>query len=329
MKGDSKVIDYLWEARQALIENFQISMKAIRFLMGYSTVELAEYVGVTRQTINNLETGKSKMSAMQFLSLAAVVDNYITINGDMYQAIVAILDGNGKKSVDRYDTSFSGFSMLRRWFLLFEGTGVEVIPNDGCSLDIAQVQQIVRGYKIFLDDTALLSEKVEEFLHFWASYLITENGKVIIPLRSIERIQERTQDAAYSQQAVKALRLLNWMQQKNLVQIRGEESDVNLHDTILSVFLKFRGTHRLCLITQDEAFAAEVLQLNKTSDRGGFNVVVGYINGDGKLAMYATVSENLSLDEPTVPAAWSEIASYEPDAPMEIGEDKLTAWEYL
>lgn len=65
--------------------------------MGYSIVELAEYVGVTRQTINNLETGKSKMSAMQFLSLAAVVDNYITINGDMYQAIAAILDGNGKK----------------------------------------------------------------------------------------------------------------------------------------------------------------------------------------------------------------------------------------
>lgn len=91
------MIDYLWEARQALIENFQISMRAIRLLMGYSIVELAEYVGVTRQTINNLETGKSKMSAMQFLSLAAVVDNYITINGDMYQAIAAILDGNGKK----------------------------------------------------------------------------------------------------------------------------------------------------------------------------------------------------------------------------------------
>lgn len=92
------MIDYLWEARQALIENFQISMRAIRLLMGYSIVELAEYVGVTRQTINNLETGKSKMSAMQFLSLAAVVDNYITINGDMYQAIAAILDGNGKKN---------------------------------------------------------------------------------------------------------------------------------------------------------------------------------------------------------------------------------------
>lgn len=321
------MIDYLWEARQALIENFQISMKAIRLLMGYSIVELAEYVGVTRQTINNLETGKSKMSAMQFLSLAAVVDNYIAINGDMYQAIAAILDGNGKKTVNRYDTSFSGFSLLRRWFLLFEGTGAEIMANDGESLDAAQVQQMVRGYKIFLDDTVLLSEKAEEFLCFWENYLIAENGKLIIPLRAIECVQERTQDAAYSQQAVKALRTLNWMQQKNLIQIRGEESDANLRDTILSVFLKFRGTYRLCLITQDEKFAAEVLRLNETSDRGGFNIVVGYINGDGKLVMYG--SESSSSSKSATSDTWSEIASHEPVELLETGEDNLTSWEYL
>lgn len=323
------MIDYLWEARQALIENFQISMKAIRLLMGYSIVELAEYVGVTRQTINNLETGKSKMSATQFLSIAAVVDNYITTNGDMYQAIAAILDGNGKKSVNRYDTSFSGFSLVRRWFLLFERVGAVVTPDGGCSLDATQVQQMVRGYKIFLDDTVLLSDKAEEFLHFWADYLIEENGKLILPLRSIEQIQERAQDSTYSQQAVKALQLLNWMQQKNLVQIRGEESDANLRDTILSVFLKFRGIHRLCLITQDETFAAEVLRLNETNDRSGFNISVGYINCDGKLAMYATSGESLSLNEPTIPAAWLEIASYEPEVLLEPDEDNLTAWEYL
>lgn len=297
--------------------------------MGYSIVELAEYVGVTRQTINNLETGKSKMSAVQFLSLAAVVDNYIALNGDMYQAIAAILDGNGRKSLGRYDTSFSGFSILRRWFLLFEGAEVEVTPNNRRSLDATQLQQIVRGYKVFLDDTVLLSENTTEFFHFWANYLIAENGKVIIPLRSIEQIQELTQDASCAQQAVKALRLLNWMQQKNLVQIRGEETDTNLHDTILSVFLKFRGTHRLCLITQDKSFAAEVLRLNETGDRSGFDVAAGYINNDGKLAMYTAGIGSPSLDEPSILTSWSQIVSNEPDALMEIDKDNLTAWEYL
>ena len=323
------MIDYLWKTRQALIENFQLSMKAIRILMGYSIVELAEYVGVTRQTISNLETGKSKMSTMQFLSLAAVVDNYITIHGDMYQAIATILDGNGKKSANHYDTSFNGSSLLRRWFLLFEETGVEVMPDGRRSLDDAQVQQMVKGYKIFFDDTVLLSGKAEEFFRSWADYLIVENVKLIVPLRSIERIQEKTQDVACAQQAVEALRLLNWMQQKNMVQIRGEESDTNLRDTILSVFLKFRGTHRLCLITQDRAFATEVLRLNEMNERGGFGIVVGYINEDGKLAMYAVDSENPSLNETAVPAEWSEIAAYEPKALLETGKDELTSWEYL
>lgn len=291
------MIDYLWDTRQALIENFQSSMKAIRLLMGYSMVELAEYVGVTRQTINNLESGKSKMSVMQFLSVAAVVDNYIAANGNMYQAIETILDSNNRTSMNRFDTSFSGFSLLKRWFLLFEGTGTEILTWNEGMLDDLQMRQMVRGYKIFLDDTSLFSNNVGDFINFLADYLISENEKVIITLRAVERIQERTQDLTYSRQAVKALRLLNWMQQKNIVQIRGEENDSNHHDTILSVFLRFRGTHRLCLITQDRTFANEVLRLNETKDSEGFNIIVGYISEGGRLVMYTSGEKEQSADD--------------------------------
>ena len=292
------MIDYLWETRQALIENFQISMKAIRLLMGYSIIELAEYIGVTRQTINNLESGKSKMSVMQFLSIAAVVDNYIALNGNMYQAIETVLDGNKQKSVSSFGTSFSGFSLLKRWFLLFDGTEAKILTHsdsEGVLNDI-QMRQMVRGYKIFLDDTTLFSDNTEDFIKFLANYLISENEKVIITLRAVERIQERTQDLTCSHQAVKALRLLNWMQQKNIVQIRGEENDSNHHDTILSVFLKFRGTYRLCLITQDKTFANEVLRLNETRDSEGFDILIGYISEGGRLSMYESRERAQNVD---------------------------------
>ena len=291
------MIDYLWETRQALIENFQSSMKAIRLLMGYSIVELAEYVGVTRQTINNLESGKSKMSVMQFLSIAAVVDNYIAENGNMYQAIETILDSNSRTSVHRFDTSFRGLSLLKRWFLLFEGTENEILSRDGEVVDAFQIHRMVRGYKIFLDDTALFSDNVEAFINSLADYLISENEKIIITLRAVEQIQECTQDLMYSRQAVNALRLLNWMQQKNIVQIRGEENDSNHHDTILSVFLKFRGTHRLCLITQDKTFAEEVLGLNETKNSEGFNIIVGHIAESGKLVLYPSGEKAQSTGE--------------------------------
>jgi DNA-binding XRE family transcriptional regulator len=280
------MIDYLWETRQALIENFQTSMRAIRLLMGYSIAELAEYIGVTRQTINNLETGKSKMSAVQFLSLAAVVDGYIASNGDMYQAIETILDGNGRKLENCFETSFSGFSLIKRWFLLFEREGAEIVSGLGEALNAVQLRQMVQEYKIFLDDTALLSDYAEAFITSVADYLISENAKIIIPLRSIERVQEKTMDPSLINRAVKALRLLNWMQQKKIIQIRGEDNDSNLYDTILSVFLKFRGTYRLCLITQDSLFADKVLQLNETRNSEGFKIVVGYIVDGGQLVMH-------------------------------------------
>lgn len=289
------MIDYLWEARQALIENFQTSMKAIRLLMGYSIVELAEYVGVTRQTINNLESGKSKMSVMQFLSIAAVVDNYIATNGNMYQAIKTILDCNNRK-LNRSETSFSEFSLLKRWFLLFDGTLTKPSTSDKSALDDFQIRQMVRRYKIFLDDTALCSDNAGDFINLLADYLTSEHEKVIITLRSVERIQEQTQNPTYSHQAAKALQLLNWMQQKNIIQIRGEENDSNHHDTILSVFLRFRATHRLCLITQDRTFADVALRLNETRPSGGFKIIAGHISKDGRLVMFTSLEKSDGTD---------------------------------
>lgn len=327
------MIDVLWEARQKIIENFQLSMRSLRLLMGYSIAELAEYVGVTRQTINNLETGKSKMTAMQFLSLAAVVDNYISSNGDMYQAIEAILDGNGKKTAGVYDTSFSGFSLLRRWFLLFDGAlGLELsaAANNGDLPDEANIQKLVRGYKIFLDDTALCAEKAEKFIASLVDHLNGANEKLIIPFRAIEQVQEYVQNAARSQHAVQALKLVNWMQQKKIAEIRGEESDSALHDTILSVFAKFRSLHRLCLITQDRTFANEVLWLNTPDNHQGFNIVAGSINEDGKLVLYGSGSKD-SLPKVKAPAPLIGAESVSPGNTSQKKENAntLESWTNL
>ena len=113
-----------------------------------------------------------------------------------------------------FGTSFSGFSLLKRWFLLFEGAGTESLPNSGKVLDNIQMCQLIREYKIFLDDTEFFSENTEDFIRRLANGLLSENGKVIITLRSVEKIQERTQDMNCSHQAVRALQLLNWLQQK-------------------------------------------------------------------------------------------------------------------
>lgn len=287
--GGKHMIDFLLESRQVMIENFQISLRAIRTLMGYSALELAEYIGVTRQTINNLETGKAKMSPTQYISIAAVVDNYILSNGEMFNAIETIIDGNGKKQNQNYDTSFSNLSLLKRWFACF---------NDSADLNVviltykneeeygSFLKRLAVRYKIFVDSDVLLESQLGDFSNLISDYLVAENAKLIIPMRAIEQIQEMMQDISISEKAVKALKQVNALQQKNIVQIRGEDSDSNIHDTILTVFAKFRSLHRLCLVTQNKFFAHEVKQLNQNSEKQGFDILVGYIDENGMLALY-------------------------------------------
>jgi Predicted transcriptional regulators len=292
------MIDFLSESRQVMIDNFQISLRAIRTLMGYTASELADYVGVTRQTINNLETGKAKMSPMQFISIAAVVDNYIHSNGEMFNAIETIIDGNGRKQNEKYDTSFTNLSLIKRWFACF---------NDSVEFDktfvgvsnseeyYSMLQRLANRYKIFVDADVLMMPNADKFISSLTECLIAENAKLIIPLKVVEQIQGSLQDVTVSEKAVKALKLINMLQRKNVAQLRGEEGDSNTHDTILSVFAKFRSLNHLCLITQDDFFAKEIKRLVDNSENQGFDILVGYVNDDGMLALHPRQAEMLTI----------------------------------
>ena len=296
-------------ARQALIDNFQSSLRSLRLLMGFSVANIAQFVGVDRHIIDDLEIGKSRMSAVQFLALCAVVDNYISSDEEKYQAVGDVLDA-GKCVTDDFGSSFSGYSLLRRWFLLSEEqeeNGVEILPDCGSVLDETQIRLLVQDCRIFLDDTAFLVEMADVFLHSLESCLIEEDRKLIIPFRSVEQLHQRTRNPETADKAVRALQLLKWMQEKKLVQIRGEENDSNLSDTILSVFLKFRKTYRLCLITQNAALADKVLQLNEINDQLGFEVSVGYIRDDGQLSLYTGENQDDAEFEDAISVPWTEI----------------------
>ena len=291
---------FLSEMRQQMIENFQSSMRAVRLLMGYSVNELAEYVNVTRQTINNLETGKSKMSAMQFLALAAVVDNYTQSNGELYPAIETILDGNGKRMSKSYDTSFSSQSLLKRWFLLFDVVGTKSdlgLYEGNLILSEQQLGQLIWKCKIFVDADVLMEKHAEIFFQMFTEKLAQCKEKIIFPLKVIEKIQGLTCDPKETQNAMRALRLINEMQQKGVVQIRGEEFDPELHDTIRSVFQKFRKMYRLCIITQNGAFANEILQMNHSCDNDGFDIFAGYLNNDGEFELYSDKEEQPQCEQ--------------------------------
>ena len=65
------------EIEQWWIDKFQENLGPIRKVAGWTTQQLADELGVARQTVSNLETGKSPMTKLQYLEQdgEAVADN--------------------------------------------------------------------------------------------------------------------------------------------------------------------------------------------------------------------------------------------------------------
>ena len=77
---------YRTEARKQLVAKLTYDLPVLRARLGVSQEELAEKIGISRQTYNSIETGKRGMSWMIFMALIAVFQN----NAETYKMLLNI-----------------------------------------------------------------------------------------------------------------------------------------------------------------------------------------------------------------------------------------------
>ena len=82
------------EIEQLWISQFQENLGALRKVAGWTTQQLANELGVARQTISNLETGRSPMTKLQYLALRTVFSAEIAEcgNRELAKIIKALVD---------------------------------------------------------------------------------------------------------------------------------------------------------------------------------------------------------------------------------------------
>ena len=134
---------------------------------------------------------------------------------------------------------------------------------------------IAENYRVFLDQTVLFEDDFSNAIQPLALSLKKSGNKFIIPLKVIEAIQHQLMSSNENDVylAKNVMKLLMGMQNENLVDIRGEQSDVNIISTFVSVFAKFKCVNRLAIITCDANLAEQILALNNDAI-GGFNILV-------------------------------------------------------
>ena len=57
-----------------IINRFQNILPLVRGSLGWSAEELGDRIGVTRQTINNIERKKTPLSKTQYIAMRSVID---------------------------------------------------------------------------------------------------------------------------------------------------------------------------------------------------------------------------------------------------------------
>lgn len=66
--------------REKQVDNLQSNLSAIRKVAGWTAEQLGDKIGVTKQTISNLENNRTKMTITQYIAIRSILDYEISNN---------------------------------------------------------------------------------------------------------------------------------------------------------------------------------------------------------------------------------------------------------
>lgn len=99
-------MDKQLEQRQKQINRLQKNLSSIRKIAGWTAEVLGNKIGVTKQTISNLENKKTPMNFTQYIAIRSVLDAEIEQNKEnkvLPQVIAILLDSSDELDNDEYE----------------------------------------------------------------------------------------------------------------------------------------------------------------------------------------------------------------------------------
>lgn len=76
------------------INNMQKKIKLIRQVFDVSIMDFAEKIGVSRQTVYNIENGKTVLTKTQFLAICQVIRTLLNQNPDKYEIVKTVWESD-------------------------------------------------------------------------------------------------------------------------------------------------------------------------------------------------------------------------------------------
>lgn len=278
--------------RESQILAMQKSLKIIRNELGYTSKEFSDFIGVSRQTINNLESLKTSMSANQYIAICALLDLKISEEPDLLVSIKRILIKNSSDS--KLFTFIEDNSFVKKWFFSFPiiSNNSIVIKQDFFSNNSKGYLDFVNRYSVFVDETILCLKLDENKNSNWSNLLIAleeERKKIISFSKSVQQIKsinkknnsfDKMFELDNDNSNELSINILMDLLERQLLNVGNSDDLANKYDDIINIFAKYRKSNRIAIITRDEKVVIHIKSLNETE---GFPVVCIYCNNQGEL----------------------------------------------
>lgn len=89
------------------VKKLQTNLSSIRKIAGWTTQDLGKKIGVTKQTISNLENQKTEMTVTQYIAIRTVLDYEIANNreNELLAQVVPLLLDIPRENINEDDNS--------------------------------------------------------------------------------------------------------------------------------------------------------------------------------------------------------------------------------
>jgi serine/threonine protein kinase/rRNA-processing protein FCF1 len=199
------------------------------------------------------------------------------------------------------------------------GTDVKAVGNTNSTRKSKatpfRLSKIDQSYLVFCDTCSLMADKASYVLIDGVGKVLEQQTiKLIIAKRVIDELykhQANKSDTVLSKKAIGGLKIIQTFQKKGLCDIFEDKNDPFADQLFLSLFTKFRKSHNLLMITNDNNLAYDLLGLSdQKSVQSNKTIEVCFVGDDGDLIQYrqktqinTNSTEKRSIDRTKTPVS--------------------------
>lgn len=282
------------DLQQSRLDFMQNNIRRMRSICEWSGNDLADLLGISRQSINNLETDKSKITPALFFALSVVLEEFCKKVPDS-RALLDACVANFPQHELKDPAKASIGNLCSLWLLEYPNQFTMTKErtygkNKPSSMQI--METIAANYKIFVCPDILLSNfglsRIEDLC-----MLAKESGnRVNVPANAFKEIVNQMDNQTKEHIAQ--------LQNDGSLIFRGDKNDPSLEKLLIEKFIFYKDKYNICLITNDTRLAHDVMLLNNITSLDKNTIVViniddrGYLNFcDPNLAQNLVTSKSI------------------------------------